>query len=201
MSNSNCCFLTCTQISQEGDQEVWYSHLFQSLPQFTVTHTVEGFGTVSKTEADVFLELSLFWCWQFDFWFFCLFCIQLNLWKFMTHILLKPGLENSEHHFAAAAAKSLQSCPSLCDPIDGSPPGSRPWDSPGKTLERVAISFSIAWKWKVKVKSLSRVRLLATPWTAAHQAPPSMRCSRQEDWSGLPLSKWGNSTWSMWVIK
>ena len=62
-----------------------------------------------------------------------------------------------------------------------------PWDSPGKKLERVAISFSNAWKWKVKVKSLSRVQLLATPWTAAYQAPPSMGFSRQEYWSGVPL--------------
>ena len=69
---------------------------------------------------------------------------------------------------AAAAAKSLQSCPTLCDPIDGSPPGSCPWDSPGKNTEWVAISVSNAWKWKVKVKSLSCVRLFETPWTAAH---------------------------------
>ena len=82
---------------------------------------------------------------------------------------------------AAAAAKSLQSCPTLCDPIDGSPPGS---PVPGilqvTTPEWVAISFSNAWKWKVKVKSLSRAQLLATPWTTAHQAPPSMGVSRQE---------------------
>ena len=88
----------------------------------------------------------------------------------------------------AAAAKSLQSCPTLCDPIDGSPPGSPvPGILQARTVEWVAISFFNAWKWKVKVKSLSRVRLLATPWTAAHQAPPSMGFSRQEYWSGLPL--------------
>ena len=83
-----------------------------------------------------------------------------------------------------AAAKSLQSC----DPIDGSPPGSPvPGILQARTLEWVAISFSNAWKWKVKVKSLSRVRLLVTPWTAAHQGPPSMGFSRQEYWSGVPL--------------
>ena len=88
----------------------------------------------------------------------------------------------------AAAAKSLQSCPTLCDPIDGSPPGSPvPGILQARTLEWVAISFSNAWKGKVKVKSLSRVRLLATSWTAAYQAPPSMGFSRQEYWSGLPL--------------
>ena len=90
--------------------------------------------------------------------------------------------------FSAAAAKSLQSCPTLCDPVDGSPPGST---SPGilqaRTLEWVAISFSNAWKWKVKVKSLSRVQPSATPWTAAHEAPPPMGFSRQEYWSRVPL--------------
>ena len=74
-----------------------------------------------------------------------------------------------------ANAKSLQSCLTLCDPIDGSPPGSAvPGILQARILEWVAISFSNSWKRKVKVKSLSRVRLLATPWTAAYQAPPSM---------------------------
>ena len=92
------------------------------------------------------------------------------------------------YHSAAAAAKSLQSCPTLCDPIDRSPRGSSvPEILQARTLEWVAISFSNAWKWKVKVKSLSHARLLATPWTAAHQAPPSMGFSRQEYWSGVPL--------------
>ena len=93
---------------------------------------------------------------------------------------------------AAAAAKSLQSCPTLCDPIDGGPPGSPvPGILQARTLEWVAIAFSNAWKWKVKVKLLSRVWLLATPWTAAYQAPPSMGFSRQEYWSGVPLpSPW-----------
>ena len=85
-------------------------------------------------------------------------------------------------------AKSLQSCPTLCDPLDGSPPGSPvPGILQARTLEWVAISFSNAWKWKEKVKSLSHVRLFATPWTAAYQAPPSMGFSRQEYWSGMPL--------------
>ena len=89
---------------------------------------------------------------------------------------------------AAATAKSLQSCQALCDPIDGSPPGSPvPGILQGITLEWVVISFSNAWKWKVKVKSLSRVWLLAAPWTAAYQAHPSMGFSRQEYWSGVPL--------------
>ena len=89
---------------------------------------------------------------------------------------------------AAAASKSLQSCLTLCDPTDGSPPGSAiPGIFQARTLEWVAITFSKAWKWKVKVKLLSRARLLATPWTAAYQAPLSMGFSRQQYWSGLPL--------------
>ena len=88
----------------------------------------------------------------------------------------------------AATAKTLQSCLTLCDPIDGSPPGSPiPGILQARTLEWVAISFSNTWKWKVKVKSLSHVWLLATPWTSAHQAPLSMGFSRQEYWRGLPL--------------
>ena len=89
---------------------------------------------------------------------------------------------------AAAAAKLRQSCPTLCNPIDRSPPGSPvPGILQARTLEWVAISFSNAWKWKVKVKSLCCVQLLETPWTAAYQAPPSMGFSRQEYWSGVPL--------------
>ena len=100
-------------------------------------------------------------------------------WRNMESIRSAPKYNSA----AAAAAKLLQSCPTLCDPIDGSPPGSAvPGILQETTLERVAISFSNAWKWKVKVKSLSHVRLLATPWTAAHQG-----FSRQEYWSGLPL--------------
>ena len=88
----------------------------------------------------------------------------------------------------AAADTSLQSYPTLCDPIDGSPPGCPvPGILQARTLERVAISFSNAWKWKVKVKSLSCVWLLVTPWTAAYQGPPSMGFSRQEYWSRVPL--------------
>ena len=92
-----------------------------------------------------------------------------------------------------AAVKSLQSCLTLCDPIDGSPWG---YPVPGilqaRTLEWVAISFSNTWKWKVKVKSLSCVRLLAAPWTEAHQAPPSMGFSRQEYWNRFPFPTPGN---------
>ena len=88
----------------------------------------------------------------------------------------------------ATAAKSLQSCPTLCDPIDRSPPGSAiPGIIQARTLEWLAISFSNARKWKAKVKSLGHVQPSATLWTAAFQAPPSMGFSRQEYWSGVPL--------------
>ena len=110
-------------------------------------------------------------------------CVSCVASRFCTIWATKEA--HSEH---AAAAKSLQSCPTLCDPIDGSLPGSPvPGILQARTLEWVAISFSKAWKWKVKVKSLSRMRLSATPWTAAYQAPPSMGFSRQEYWSGVPL--------------
>ena len=111
------------------------------------------------------------------------FCIPVHLFLILT--FLKSRLFICT---AAAAANSLQSCPTLCDPIDGSPPGSPvPGILQARTLECVAISFSNAWKWKVKVKSLSPVQLLVTPCTAAYQAPRSMGFSRQEYWSGVPL--------------
>ena len=95
---------------------------------------------------------------------------------------------------AAAAAKSLQSCPALCDPIDSSQPDSPvPGILQARTLEWVAISFSNAWKWKVKVKSLGHVRLFMTPWSAAYQVPPSMGFSRQEYWSEVPLPSPGGT--------
>ena len=107
---------------------------------------------------------------------------------FQARVLEWVALAFSTFSSAAAAAKSLQSCPTLFDPIHGSPRGSPvPGILQARTLEWVAISFSNAWKWKVKVKSLSRVRLLAILWTAAHQVPLPMGFSRQEYWSGLPL--------------
>ena len=106
----------------------------------------------------------------------------------LTDIKQRSGPLTSPYWLAPAAAKSLQSCLTLCDPIDSSSPGSAvPGILQAKILEWVAISFSNAWKWKVKVKLLSCVRLLTTPWTAAYKAPLSMGFSRQEYWSGLPL--------------
>ena len=129
------------------------------------------------------------WCWQFDLLFLCLFKIQLECswftyyWKLAWRILSVTLLA-----CAAAAAKSLQSCLTLCNPMDGSPPGSSiPGILQARTLEWVAISFSNVWKWKGKVKSLSCVWLFTTPWTAAYQALSPLGFSRQEYWSGLPL--------------
>ena len=112
-----------------------------------------------------------------------MFTLYSNVTVYIDHYKFKKL-----HIYLYAAAKSLQSCPTLCDPIDGSPPGSPfPGILQARTLEWVAISFSNARKWKVKVKSLSCVRLFATPWTAAYQAPPSMGFSRHEYWSGVSL--------------
>ena len=103
-------------------------------------------------------------------------------------VLAMPLPWHLAEHAAAAAAKSLESCPTLCDPRDGSPPGSPiPGILQARTLEWVAISFFNASKWKVKVKSISRVQPLVTPWATAYQAPPSMGFSRQKYSSGVPL--------------
>ena len=175
---------------------VWYSHLFQNFPQLIGIHTVKGFGIADKAEVDVCLESACSFYDPTDVGNLissssAFSKSSLKIWKFSVHILWSLSsriLSITLLACAAAAAKSLQSYPTLCDPIDSSPWGS---PIPGilqvRTLEWVAISFSNAWKWKVKVKSLSHVWLLATPWTAAYQAPPSMGFSRQEYWSGVPL--------------
>ena len=106
MSSSNCCFLTCIQVSQEAGQVVWYSHLFQNFPQFIVIHTVKGFGIVNKAKIDVFMELSCFLHDPIDVGSLmsgspAFSKTSLNMWKFIVHILLKPSLENFEHYFTS----------------------------------------------------------------------------------------------------
>ena len=106
MSSSNCCLLTCTQISQETGKVVWYSHLLKIFPQLIVIHTVKGFGIVSKAKVDVFLELSCFFDDPADVGNLisgpsALSKSSLNTWKFTVHVLLKPGLESFEHYFAS----------------------------------------------------------------------------------------------------
>ena len=98
--------LTCIQVSQEAGQVVWYSHLSQNFPQFIVIHTVKGFGIVSEAEVDVFLELSCFFNDPVDVGNLissssAISKASLNIWRFMVHVLLKPGLENFEHYFAS----------------------------------------------------------------------------------------------------
>ena len=117
------------------------------------------------------------------------FNLTWNISKVSKYVILMHANEFYDWYVPIYnAAKSLQSCLTLCDPIDSSPPGPAiPGILQARTMEWVAISSSNAWKWKVKVKSLSRIWLLTTPWTAAYQAPPSMGFSRQEYWSGVPL--------------
>ena len=189
-AGSNCCFLTCIQISQEAFRwdTSWYSNLFKNFPVFL-------WSTQSRKQKYMFfLECSCFFYDQMDVgnlisgplpllnpawtsgssWF--TYCWSLA-WRILSITLLA---------YTAAAAKSPQSCPTLCDRIDGSPPGSAVTGIlQARILEWVAISFPNAWKWKVKVKLLSRVQLVATTWTAAHQAPLSTGFSRQEYWSGV----------------
>ena len=106
MSGSNCCFLTCIQISQETGKVVCYSHLFTSFPQFVVIHTVKGVGVVNKAEIDVFLEFSCFFYELMDVGNLisgssAFSTSSLNVWQFLVHVLLKPSLENFEHYFAS----------------------------------------------------------------------------------------------------
>ena len=106
MSSSNCCFLTCIQISQEAGQVFWYSHHLKNFPQFFEIHTVKGFGIVNKAEIDVFLELSFFSSDPKDVGNLisgssALSKTSLNIWKFTVHVLLKPGLNNFENYFAS----------------------------------------------------------------------------------------------------
>ena len=106
MSDCNCCFLTCIQISHEAGQGVWYSHLFKNFPQFVETHTAKGFGIVNNAEVDVFLELCGFFDDPTDVGNLisgssAFSKSSLNIWNFMVHVLLKPGLENFEHYFAS----------------------------------------------------------------------------------------------------
>ena len=110
MCGSNCCFLTCTQVSQEAGKMVWYSHRLKNFPQCVVIHTVKGFSVVNEAEVDVFLELSCFFDDQTDvgnliYGSSAFSKSRLNIWKFSVHVLLKPSLENFEHYFASMRNK------------------------------------------------------------------------------------------------
>ena len=106
MSSSNCCFLTCIQVSQEAGKVVWYSYLLKNFPQFIVIHTVKGFDIVNKAEIDVFLELSCFFNDPTDVGNLisgssAFSKSSMNIWKLSVHVLLKPCLENFQHYFAS----------------------------------------------------------------------------------------------------
>ena len=112
MPSSNCCFLTCMQISQEACKVFWYPHVFQSFPQFIVIHTVKGFGIINKAEVHVLLELSCFLCDPADLGDFisgssALSKSSLNIWNFSVHVLLKPHLENFEHTLLACEMSAI----------------------------------------------------------------------------------------------
>ena len=208
MSSSNCCFLTCIQISQEAGQVVWYFHLFQNFLQFIVIHTVKGFGIVNKAEIDVFLEVS---------WFFddpadvgnlipgsSIFSrYSLNIWKFMVHVLLKPGLENFEHYFTSmrdeyncAVVWAFFGIAFLWD-LNKNWPIPVLWPLLSLSLEKCKLNLQwdiieslLEWlkqklnkqrnKERRKGKwSRSVVSDCVTSWTIAYQAPLSMGFSRQ----------------------
>ena len=134
MSGSNCCFLTCVQISQEAGQVVWCSHPFQNFPQFIAIHTAKGFGIVNQAEIDVFLELSCFFDDPADVGNLIsgssAFCkTSLNIWKFTVHVLLKPGLENFEHYFASV------------------------WDECNCAVIWAFFGIAFLWEWKLTFSS------------------------------------------------
>ena len=128
MSSSNCCFLTCIQISHEAGQVVWYYHLFQNFPQFIVIHTVKGFGVVNKAEVYLFMELSCFFDDPTDTGNLisgssAFSKSSLNIWNFLVHVMLKPGLENFEHYFASG------------------------WDKCNCAILRAFFAIAFLWDW------------------------------------------------------
>ena len=165
MSCSNCCFLTCLQVFQEASQVVWYSHLFQNFPQFIVIHRVKGFGIVNKAEKDVFLELFCFFDNPADVGNLisgspAFSKTSLSIWKFMVHVLLKPGLENFEHYFTSMCCCCCCCCQVTSVMSDSVWPHRRqptrlphPCDSPGKNTG-VGFHFLLQC---MKVKSESEV--------------------------------------------
>ena len=147
MSSSNCCFLTCIQISQEAGQVVWYSHLFKNFPQFIVIHTVKGFGIVKKAEIDVFLELSCFSDDPVDVGNLisgspAFSKTSLNIWNFIVHVLLKPGLKNFEHYFTSV------------------------WDECNCAVVWAFFSIAFLWDWNEKLTFSIRGQ---TDWNHSHR--------------------------------
>ena len=151
MSSSNCCFLSCTQVSQEAGQVVWYSHLLKNFPQFVVIHTVKGFGIVNKGEIDVFLEHFCFYSDLMDVGNLisgssAFSKSSLNIWKFMVHVLLKPGLHNFEDYFTSV----WDEC--NCVVV---------WAFFGRRIDAFEL-----WCWR---------RLLKVPWTARRSIQSNLK--------------------------
>ena len=175
MSYSNCCFLTCIQVSQEAGQGVWYSHLFQNVPQFIVIHTVKGFGIVNKAERDVFLELCCFFNDPADVGNLisgssAFSKTSLNIWKFTVHVWLKPNLGNFEHYSGVPAGSEVKASASNSGDL-GSIPGL------GRSpLEKEMVTHSSILAWRI-------------PWTEEPGRLQSMELQRvRHDWAtSLPL--------------
>ena len=169
MYSSNCCFMTCIQVSQEAGQVVWYFDLFQNFSQFIVIHTVKGFGIVNKAEVDVFLELSCFFDDPMDVGnlisgFSALSKTNLNIWKFTVHVLLKPGLENFEHYFTSV------------------------WDECNHAVVWAFFGIAFLWDWnenwpfqyqivRIHTKETTRIEDMASP---NHQQHPVQDASSKQ---------------------
>jgi len=146
MSGSNCFFFTCMQVSQEAGQMVWYSHLLKNFPQFVVIYTIKGSGIINEWQVDIFLELYCFFydptdvgnliSGSSDF-----SKSSLNIWKFIVHILLKPGLENFEHYFASM------------------------WDECNCVVVWTLFGIAFLWDWNENEKSKSNIRSIQYTWT------------------------------------
>ena len=157
MYSSNCCFLTCIQVSQEAGQVVWNSHLFQNFPQFLVIHTVKGFGIVNKAEADGFLELCCFFNDPVDVGNLISGSSafpksSLNILKFMVHVVLKPGLESFEHHFTSVLDECNCSLSSLWHCLSLGLEWKLTFSSPVATAEFSKFAGILGWK-KHKLES------------------------------------------------
>ena len=163
-------------------------HIYSGSCQSSTCHNLPQKWNQLHSQSFEWYQLDKLPLYLFFHTFFIRLCNDWKWWERKWKQMSSWELSGVMKCSAAAAAKSLQLCPTLCDPIDGSSPGSPvPGILQARTLEWVAISFSNAWKWKEKLKSLSYVRLFVTPWTAAYQVPPSMGFSRKEYWSGVPL--------------
>ena len=165
MSSSNCCFLTCIQVSQEIGQVVWYSHLFQNFPQFIVVHPVKGFGIVNKAEIDAFLELSCFFHDPADVGNLisgssAFSKTSLNIWKFMVHVLLKPGLDSILKSRDTTLPTKVHLVKAMVFPVVMY--GYESWII--KKAEHWRIDAFELWCWR---------RLLRVPWTARRSTSQS----------------------------